>query len=526
MVLRAAVMAVRPRSPAIASLWAASSKRAAHKGGGDGPALRRIRTPIRIVRPAQPKGRQLILRSSHGASAAAAPPPALDLATEPAIFYADAGLRRCAEHRLQPEWQAAELASPTARVVPVWRTRSLVRDGRAVLLEPSTVAKSLATATGGPIILGIAEGDVDGSGGGYPLFAVDVSADEDESCAQEQTSSTLAAGARWVDLRREGPSLPARDAGLLAYARGLVEWQARHDPAVIMLVTAGNHVLLGRQARWEKGRYSLLAGFVEIGETFEMAVKREVEEEAGVEVDIASVRYEKSQPWPFPQSLMIGFTGQAVMGGPSEEPRSGNGSLVSSDTIELPESAELLTEEHLPAVSADKKELEDARWVHKDFIRAIVQDNKALLPQGTNFFVPGKYAIARVLLERWACTPISESSPRPGDELPTVEIDTGTFKYVLLRASDASGNSKLIVRGYTSAPYHMDVFATTQRAASLLGIKVEPLGGGRMEHEAEDRRLHIYGYSQAYGRADHCAAAVLCRRWLPLHTVSSSNEGY
>jgi NADH pyrophosphatase NudC (nudix superfamily) len=85
----------------------------------------------------------------------------------------------------------------------------------------------------------------------------------------------------------------------------------RIDPAVIAAVHAGPWLLLGRKAAWEAGRYSCLAGFAEVGETLEQAVGREVEEEAGVAVDLASVRYHSSQPWPFPQSLMIGFTAAA-----------------------------------------------------------------------------------------------------------------------------------------------------------------------------------------------------------------------
>ena len=73
-----------------------------------------------------------------------------------------------------------------------------------------------------------------------------------------------------------------------------------------MLVTDGDRVLLGRQPTWPAGRYSALAGFVEPGESLEEAVAREVREEAGVRV--ADVRYRSSQPWPFPSSLMLGFS--------------------------------------------------------------------------------------------------------------------------------------------------------------------------------------------------------------------------
>lgn len=84
----------------------------------------------------------------------------------------------------------------------------------------------------------------------------------------------------------------------------------RTDPAIIVLVHDGEQCLLGRQKRWPKGMYSTLAGFVEPGETMEEAVAREVEEEAGVRVD--DVRYFRSQPWPYPASLMIGFMARAT----------------------------------------------------------------------------------------------------------------------------------------------------------------------------------------------------------------------
>lgn len=146
----------------------------------------------------------------------------------------------------------------------------------------------------------------------------------------------------WSGLREIGSDLGDRDAGLLAQATGIVEWHERNrfspytgaattvekagwtqrdpttgqevfprtDPAVIMLVHDGDRVLLGRQAVWPPGRFSILAGFVEPGESAEAAVAREVAEEVGIEV--TDVRYVGSQPWPFPQSLMLGYTARAV----------------------------------------------------------------------------------------------------------------------------------------------------------------------------------------------------------------------
>jgi NAD+ diphosphatase len=156
------------------------------------------------------------------------------------------------------------------------------------------------------------------------------------------------AGMRFEELRPLSALLPADEAGLLAYARALAVWRARSrhcgvcgaptapiraghclvcnnhacaeeffpriDPAIIVLVSDGERALLGRQASWPPRRYSTIAGFVEPGESLEDAVAREVEEETGVR--ITSARYDSSQPWPFPSSLMLGFRAHAPAGSP------------------------------------------------------------------------------------------------------------------------------------------------------------------------------------------------------------------
>jgi NAD+ diphosphatase len=156
----------------------------------------------------------------------------------------------------------------------------------------------------------------------------------------------LPAGTRFEELRPLTALLPAEDAALLAYARALATWRARHrycgvcasptrpthaghclactnpqcaqeffpriDPAIIVLVSDGERALLGRQSSWPARRYSTIAGFVEPGEALEDAVAREVLEETGVTV--RNVRYHSSQPWPFPSSLMLGFFASAAAG--------------------------------------------------------------------------------------------------------------------------------------------------------------------------------------------------------------------
>ena len=197
--------------------------------------------------------------------------------------------------------------------------------------------------------------------------------------------------AEFPDLRATAGALPAEDAAIAAQARHIVDWHARNghcsccgektqvrdggwsrfctdcstehfprtDPVVIMLVTDGERCLLGRQPGWPGNMYSALAGFVEGGETLEEAVAREVGEEAGISV--TDVRYEASQPWPFPASLMIGCRARAT-----------------STKIEL-----------------DSRELEHAEWFSRDEAQA------ALAGPTDRLMVPPAQAIAHVLIRRW-----------------------------------------------------------------------------------------------------------------------------
>jgi NAD+ diphosphatase len=186
--------------------------------------------------------------------------------------------------------------------------------------------------------------------------------------------------------------LDAADAPLFAAAMSLARWHVRHrfcancghatevvrggwsrrcprcsaehfprvDPVVIMLVEHDEKVLLGRQPHYPADRYSALAGFVEVGESIEDAVAREVKEEAGIAV--ADVRYVASQPWPVPSSLMIGCRAVAL----SQE------------------------------LTIDTTELEDARWFTRDEVsRGLAGSEDA------PFLPPPRTAIARTLLEHW-----------------------------------------------------------------------------------------------------------------------------
>jgi NAD+ diphosphatase len=134
----------------------------------------------------------------------------------------------------------------------------------------------------------------------------------------------------------------------------------RVDPVVIMLADYEGKLLLGRQYHYPSGRYSALAGFLEVGESIEDAVARELREEAGI--DVADVTYVASQPWPFPSSLMLGCTARAF-----------------SDVL-----------------TVDRGELEDARWFTRDEVAEALEG----IP-GAAFQAPPPHAIARTLLEHW-----------------------------------------------------------------------------------------------------------------------------
>ncbi|KQT31810.1 NADH pyrophosphatase [Sphingomonas sp. Leaf412] len=191
---------------------------------------------------------------------------------------------------------------------------------------------------------------------------------------------------RVLDQLQEG------EAATFATARALIDWHARHgfcarcgtatamfragwgrrcpscaaehfprvDPVVIMIAEHDGRALLGRQPSWPAGRYSALAGFVEPGESIEEAVAREIAEEAGVTV--SNVRYVASQPWPFPSQLMIACVAEAA-----------------GDAITL-----------------DEHELEDAIWVSREDVRAVLAGGDG------PFLAPPPYAIAHTVLTAWA----------------------------------------------------------------------------------------------------------------------------
>lgn len=278
---------------------------------------------------------------------------------------------------------------PGARFLVYWRGLHPVDPARpaALRLEPAQVLPLIAALEPPRLLLGI-ENEA-------PLIALDLSAAEGTGDGGPRLDPS--GEWTWQGLRAIGAVLPAGETALLAYARGMLLWRSRTrfcsvcgaplrfedgghvgcctdaacaaphyprtDPAVIVLVAdPAGRVLLGRQPQWSPGLYSCLAGFVEPGEALEEAAAREVFEEAGIR--IGDVRYVASQPWPFPSSLMVGFT--ATASGDDPVP--------------------------------DRREIEDVRW----FTRAeLDRFGTAGAPGPDGRLLPGPDSIARLLIERW-----------------------------------------------------------------------------------------------------------------------------
>ncbi|GIF04298.1 NAD(+) diphosphatase [Actinoplanes siamensis] len=255
------------------------------------------------------------------------------------LFYTETPYDRAPSLRQDPAWVAAQAARPDARVIPLWRDRCLTTSGQPVVAS-GTLANGLSPAADHQItLLGLTPRTT--APGATPVFAVDLS-------DYEEADALRVAGAdATADLRSLAATLPHAEAATLAYARGLLHWNratrfcgscgcpavsehaghvrrctGRHcgrqlfpriEPAVIVLVEAPGpepRCLLARHHGAAPDRFALIAGFVEIGESLEGTVRREVLEEAGVRV--GEVSYQASQGWPFPAGLMIGFRARAV----------------------------------------------------------------------------------------------------------------------------------------------------------------------------------------------------------------------
>ena len=255
-------------------------------------------------------------------------------AAEAVLAYSGGVIDRAATQRTEPGWVDATLAKASTRLIPMWRDQCVVSGEPAVpVIVPAAKAGAVLNSATEVVFLGL-----DDHGG---IFAADLSQ------AGESAAAAAAGGERVLDVRSLVGTLRPAEAALLGYARGILYWHRhqrycgtcgsptrgghgghlrtcqneacarlhfpRVEPAVIMLVEnqgPPRKCLLARHKGSAAGSYSTLAGFVDVSESLEDAVRREVAEETGVPV--GTVTYMASQGWPFPSGLMIGFRATAT----------------------------------------------------------------------------------------------------------------------------------------------------------------------------------------------------------------------
>jgi len=296
--------------------------------------------------------------------------------------FAGNPLDRASERRKDEAWLAEQLSSDQSLGLVLWNGKPLVEPtkegGLQVAYLPARMVRDLS---GGPerlLFMGLWKDTA--------IFALDVEG------ATDPVDGPLQGLGRFEDMRGLASRLPATETAILGTAKGMFEWRRKHkhcsgcgeasepaeggwkrvcracnaehfprtDPVVIMLAVHEDRCMLGRQALWPKGMFSSLAGFLEPGESIEEACARELFEEAGLRT--TSVAYHSTQPWPFPNSLMIGLIAQ-----------------VADDNA-----------------APDQTELSEVRW----FTKAEARDLLAGKIEGT--FAPGGMAIAHQLIKAWA----------------------------------------------------------------------------------------------------------------------------
>ena len=289
---------------------------------------------------------------------------------------------RLTEKRTEEAWQDAAWADPGTRVLVVSDGQALARiddEQAGLLFVPPAEAPE-----GTRFLLGRDDAD------GIVYFGV-----------SGPLPDPPPPGTRPALLREIGTLLGDRDAGLLTHAVALANWHDTHthcpvdgtptvpgpgghftvcpkdgtehfprtDPAVIMLVTdPDDRCLLARNAAWPGRRVSILAGFVDPGESAEQAVIREVAEET--QIKVTNVRYVGSQPWPMPRSLMLGFRAEAPAG---------------------------------QAIVVDREEIAEAYWFSRDELLAAIEAREIALPPPVS--------IARQIIEQWYGGPLPSTWP-------------------------------------------------------------------------------------------------------------------
>lgn len=308
------------------------------------------------------------------------------------VTFGGSNLDRAGEIRSNPEELHRLLKAPESRVILFWKGKPALFEGSEEIAAVATDDPILKDSSEVPALLGRDEKGAWFSAELDRWVPKELPDTLDSFLdPSEQRHPSLPPRARFVELRGVMSALDARSAELVATGKAILGWHATHpfcakcgsrteiaeagwqrncpvcsakhfprtDPVVIMLIVSGNSVLLGRSPFWPEGMYSLLAGFVEPGETLEAAVRREVYEESGIRV--GAVDYLVSQPWPFPSSLMFGCIGRAE----------------SSD------------------INIDPVEIEDALWISKEELAEVFRGTHPKIKS------PRKGAVARYLLEAW-----------------------------------------------------------------------------------------------------------------------------
>jgi len=294
-------------------------------------------------------------------------------------YFSTNFLDRVSLRRNDESWIKSQLKKESTQIIPIWGFKVLCKqklNEEPIFLSPIDLKdKNLDSYS--PILLGVCDKKT--------YFAIEIQSPKNASTLGENKNGTF------QDLKMIVPLLSFQDGALVSLARFMIDWNAKHsfcgqcgnptnvaeagnlrictneqcklnhfpsmDPAIIVLVSSGAKCLLGRQNFWPKGMYSTIAGFVEPGEIIEDAVVREVEEETGISV--TDIKYQFSQPWLFPQSLMLGFTACAKN----------------------------------KKINFNKDELEDVRWFSREEIKENVTKGEMKLSS--------KVSIAYKLIEAW-----------------------------------------------------------------------------------------------------------------------------
>ena len=291
--------------------------------------------------------------------------------------FSSVALDRAFEKRKDEAWLRTQLTDPATCFVALWKQKCLINsesEPRLVTLNAADYAAARIEIE--PVFLGQRDQ--------HAYFATEVV--EQRHCLQR-----LEALGELIEMRAACAVLPDHDAAVLGYARAMLHWHQHHqhcgtcggptvskegghvrrctntqcavshfprtDPAVIVIVTHEDRCLLGRDPAWPAGQYSVVAGFVEPGEPLEAAVAREVFEETGLRVH--NINYLSSQPWPFPGSIMLGYSAE------TDDPR----------------------------LNLNHDELEDAMWLTREELREAVQTKRLK--------VPTRISIAYRLVQDW-----------------------------------------------------------------------------------------------------------------------------